>query len=112
MCGRKKGFTLIELLAVIIIIGVIALIVTPIVIDVIKKQEKKTFEESVHGIMESIRIDTADDNFTIPREYLYDHGTLTLLTAGGKERNDIVKVNGKYDGVGVFIVDGDGDIIV
>jgi len=112
MCGRKKGFTLIELLAVIIIIGVIALIVTPIVIDVIRKQEKKTFEESVHGIMESIRIDTADDNFTIPREYLYDHGTLTLLTAGGKERNDIVKVNGKYDGVGVFVVDGDGDIIV
>ena len=112
MCGRKKGFTLIELLAVIIIIGVIALIVTPIVIDVIKKQEKKTFEESVHGIMESIRIDTADDNFTIPREYLYKDGTLTLLTAGGKERNDIVKVNGKYDGVGVFIVDGDGDIIV
>ena len=112
MCSRKKGFTLIELLAVIIIIGVIALIVTPIVIDVIKKQEKKTFEESVHGIMESIRIDTADDNFTIPREYLYKDGTLTLLTAGGKERNDIVKVNGKYDGVGVFIVDGDGDIIV
>ena len=115
MCGRKKGFTLIELLAVIIIIGVIALIVTPIVIDVIKKQEKKTFQESVHGIMESIRIDTADDNFSLPREYYYKDGTLTLEQVGNGNRDDlptVVKVNGRYSGEGRFIVDEDGDILV
>ena len=115
MCGRKKGFTLIELLAVIIIIGVIALIITPIIIDVLHKQEKKTFEESVHGIMESIRIDTADDNFSLPREYYYKNGTLTLEKAGNVEREDLpatVKVNGRYEGEGRFIVDEDGDILV
>ena len=40
---KKRGFTLIELLSVIIIIGVIALIVTPVIIGVIRKQEKNTW---------------------------------------------------------------------
>ena len=66
---KKKGFTLIELLVVIVIIGVIALIVTPIITGVIGKSEKKTFEESIHGIFATIRIDTANDKFQVPREY-------------------------------------------
>ena len=62
-CKRNQAFTLIELLAVIVILGVIALIITPIVTGVIQKQEKKTFEESIHGILKSIEIDTANDSF-------------------------------------------------
>ena len=65
---KIKGFTLIELLSVIIIIGVIALIVTPVIIGVIRKQEKNTFEESIHGILKAIEIDMADDS--APRAYL------------------------------------------
>ncbi|MCI8446539.1 MAG: type II secretion system protein, partial [Bacilli bacterium] len=63
---RRKGFTLIELLAVIVIIGAVALIVTPVIISVIKQQEKNTFEESIHGILKAIEIDMADDNFNFP----------------------------------------------
>jgi len=109
---KTKGFTLIELLSVIIIIGVIALIVTPVIIGVIRKQEKNTFEESIHGILKAIEIDMADDNFNFPREYYYDHGTLTLTKVGEKEKEEIVKTNGKYEGEGKFIVDEDGDIII
>lgn len=39
---RKNGFTLIELLAVILIIGIIALITTPLVLDTINESKKAT----------------------------------------------------------------------
>lgn len=41
----KKAFTLVELLAVIVIIGVIALITTPIIIDSINTSKTKTCEK-------------------------------------------------------------------
>lgn len=34
---KKKGFTLIELIAVLVIMAIIALIVTPLVINIIRK---------------------------------------------------------------------------
>ena len=40
----KKGFTLIELLAVIVIVGLIALLTTPIVVDIIKDTKKIVFK--------------------------------------------------------------------
>jgi len=47
---NKKGFTLIELVAVIVIIGVIALISTPIVLTVINSSREKAYEELVTNI--------------------------------------------------------------
>src|SRR5574344_1025210 len=44
---NKKGFTLIELLAVIIILAVIALILTPTIMDIIENSREKSAEESV-----------------------------------------------------------------
>ena len=42
--SKKKGFTLIELLAVIVILGLIALIATPIILNIINKyRSKKSF---------------------------------------------------------------------
>jgi len=56
----KKGFTLVELLAVIIILAVIALIATPIVLNVVEKTRKSAFESSVNGIIEAIELEVAD----------------------------------------------------
>ena len=39
----KKGFTLIELLAVIVILAIIALISTPLILNVIEESKEKTF---------------------------------------------------------------------
>ena len=39
---NKKGFTLIELLAVIVILAIIALIATPIVINIIEDSKKNS----------------------------------------------------------------------
>ncbi len=50
----RKGFTLIELLAVVVVIGVIALIVTPIINNVLSKARYKTAEESVYGYVKGL----------------------------------------------------------
>ena len=51
MQEKKKGFTLIELLAVIVILAVIALIATPIVLNLIKTAKKGAFARSAEGVL-------------------------------------------------------------
>ena len=51
----KKGFTLIELLAVIVILAIIALIATPMIMDVIEKARIGAVKETVNGYIESIQ---------------------------------------------------------
>ena len=49
----KRGFTLIELLAVIVILAIVALIATPLILNVIDNAKKGAFENSVYGIIEA-----------------------------------------------------------
>ena len=51
---KKQGFTLIELLAVIVILAVIALIATPIILNVIEKAKKGSAEQSANGYLEAV----------------------------------------------------------
>ena len=53
---NKKGFTLIELLAVIIILAVIALIATPIVLNVIDNARKSANKDSAYGLLDSTKL--------------------------------------------------------
>ena len=48
---KKKGFTLIELLAVIIILAVLALILTPMISDIISNASEAAFKRSIDGIL-------------------------------------------------------------
>mgnify|MGYP003304070047 CR=1 FL=1 len=48
---KKKGFTLIELLAVIVVLAIIALIATPIVLNIIESGKKNAFIQSANGII-------------------------------------------------------------
>ena len=50
----KKGFTLIELLAVIIILAIVALIATPIVLDVVNDAKKSAAESEANMIVSGI----------------------------------------------------------
>ena len=47
----EKGFTLVELLAIITILGVIVLIITPKIKDTIDESKMKAFEDTAYGII-------------------------------------------------------------
>ena len=52
--NSKKGFTLIELLAVIVILAIIALIATPIILNMINDAKKSASKDSAYGYIEAI----------------------------------------------------------
>ena len=51
----KKGFTLIELLAVIIILAIVALIATPIILDVVEDARKSAAKSEASMILSGIQ---------------------------------------------------------
>ncbi len=66
---KKKGFTLIELLAIIIILAIVALVATPIIINVVDDaRDKAAFIEAsafVDGIQKGCRLaELEDPDFT------------------------------------------------
>lgn len=113
---KKRGFTLIELMAVIIILAAIALIISPLVVDLINEQKQKTFRESVNGIFRSIKIEAADSGYATPRVYSYHDGRLTLISAEGEELDTpvLVKTEGKIatDHAYEMTYNDEGDIIL
>ena len=50
---RKKGFTLVEVLAVIVILAIIALIATPLVLNIVKKAQRGAFLRSVDNVIKA-----------------------------------------------------------
>ena len=56
---NQKGFTLIELLAVIVILAVIALIATPLVLNVIERAKQGAAKNSAYGYIEALERDFA-----------------------------------------------------
>ena len=53
---KNNGFTLVELLAVIAILGIVALIVTPRIVNVISESQVKAEQRSVDGLKHAIEI--------------------------------------------------------
>ena len=51
---KKKGFTLVELLAIIVILGIIMSIATPIIIKIINDSKKETYKLSMSGYVRAV----------------------------------------------------------
>ena len=54
MNSNKKGFTLVELLAVIVILAIIALIATPIILNVIDNAKEGAAKNSAYGYIDAL----------------------------------------------------------
>ena len=54
--SNQKGFTLIELLAVIVILAIIALITTPIVLDLITNARLDAAQNKTYGVIDAVRL--------------------------------------------------------
>lgn len=78
--GKNKGFTLIELLAVIVIISVIALIATPIIMNVIDKSKNGAAKDSAYGYIKAVELELVNqvlnNNVKMDGSYLIDDGNL------------------------------------
>ena len=59
---KKRGFTLVELLAVIVILGVLALITTPVVLSQIEQAKKNSFITSAKNVLDAADIYVSGDN--------------------------------------------------
>ncbi len=53
---KNKGFTLIELLAVIVVLAIVAVVVTPVVLKIIDDAKKGAFKNSVYGLVKAAEL--------------------------------------------------------
>ncbi len=71
----RKGFTLIELLAVIVILAIIALIATPIILNIVEDSKKSAATESARLYVDGLQNKIVSENMT--REYNPSSCTIT-----------------------------------
>ena len=103
---KNKGFTLIELLACIIVLGILAVIITPTVSKIISSSKKSTSEKSVLGFIKAI------DYAQLEYQYLND-GLITeeidQLNLSTSETKDINVISTDFDDYGKI---SSGDFII
>ncbi|MBE6138688.1 MAG: type II secretion system protein [Firmicutes bacterium] len=117
---KKKGFTLIELLAVIVVLAIIALIATPIVMNVISNAQKGAAERSADNYVKAVetliatkRLDgepVEDGTYEIDENGNLEFGTVEL--SGTKPNGGSIKIeNGQVVKENTSIKVGDYTVV-
>ena len=92
---NKKGFTLIELLAVIVILAIIALIATPIVLNIIEDTKQQAGLRSADFYLDALELSIAqatldktldNKNITDGQYNILNNGNICLSYEDGKEK--------------------------
>lgn len=97
----KKGFTLIELMAVILIIGIVAFLTTPVISNIIKENEENALLQSANNYINEV------NKYIMERVQDGDE-----LTDGIYETKNIkVKVKGTRPNVNSTITIYEGEIV-
>jgi len=81
----KKGSTLIELLAVIVILAIVALIATPLILNVIDDSKKGALKNTAYGIVEATELKYATNVLNNDKKavvYKYENGVESSTPSG------------------------------
>ena len=102
----KKGFTLIELLAVIVILAIVALIATPIILDVVEDARKSAAKSETSMILSGIQSYCATEDMKVQMNTLEGarkcNATITkadvatIVSLGNAKVTDVTVSDGKY----------------
>ncbi len=115
---KKKGFTLIELLAVIVILAILALIITPTISKIIENTKKEAFKQSVVGILRSGEyyiakhvLETKGLEITYPIEFTCNgtscsHDDVSLTFQGSTPKGGKIIVESRKEVIAEYITDG------
>lgn len=103
---NRRGFSLVELLGVIVILGVLAIISTPIVTGIIDDSRKSGFRTSLTGMKKAIETDYSDHKFDTSRRYEYEDKKLIETTSG-----DEVDISGHINGRGEGYITANGIVV-
>ena len=110
MRNDNKGFTLIELLAVIIILAIVALITTPIILNIVNSSRESAAEDKAWGYIDGIRLAYTQDQMNDYPEDLPI--TKKAAVKGTKIGEQTIQVSGDYPTGGTFSISKDGEITV
>ena len=100
---KKKGFTLIELLAVILILGIIALIAIPTVSNIIKQAKKGAFETTASNLIQAV----SDANSL---QQLTNETLTKTYTITDGEISPSLNIKGKLPENGSLVVNNQGEV--
>ncbi len=108
---KKKGFTLVELLAVIVVLAVIALIVTPTILKVIDNARIGAFRSSSHGIVnaakQSYLLQQSSEESPNLTEYQYTNGKKIRVRG-----NIDIDYKGSDPSSGTLLINNDGKVAI
>ena len=108
-CGVEKiyskGFTLIELLAVIVILAIIALIATPIVLDIIKDSKVSAKERSIENIERAAKL------YIVSEYETKNESAPSQITIGELKNKGYIQNTDEDENKKVFVYMNDTDYI-
>lgn len=84
---KNRGFTLVELLAILVILGVIATIITPVVQKSLKANKEKVYDVLVEQIK-----DYTKDYLTQNTSLLPDDGEISIIKFGDLKKSGILQI--------------------
>lgn len=104
---NDNGFTLIELLAVIIILAIIALITTPIILNVVNQAREDAAEDSAWGAINAVEMAYAQEQL---KSAIKLPQTVTFTDGAASVGSTEVTVSGTKPTEGTVTIGADGTI--